>query len=85
VAAPHTYGGSVATWAAIAENHGGILCGLEMILCPRTVLFKGVAEPVWLASEGQARERGSTRTLCATIATGSGARAGVQSKARALG
>ena len=43
-----------------AENRWGILCGLEMILSPRTGLCKGLAEPMWLASEGQARERGST-------------------------
>src|SRR5262245_44023365 len=35
-----------------------------MMLCPRTVLGKEVAEPVRLASECQARERGSTRHLC---------------------
>ena len=46
---------------AIAENRWGVLCGLAMILYPRTGLCKGMAEPVWLASEGQARERGSTR------------------------
>ena len=46
---------------ASAENRWDILCGLEIILCPQTVLFKGMAEPVWLASEGQVRERGSTR------------------------
>jgi hypothetical protein len=38
-----------------------MLCGLDMTLCPRTVLFKGVAEPLRLASECQARGRGSTR------------------------
>jgi hypothetical protein len=46
---------------ASAENRGGILCGLERMLCPQTVLCKGMAEPGWLASEGQVRERGSTR------------------------
>jgi hypothetical protein len=34
----------------VQRTVGGILCGLEMILCPRTVLVKGVAEPVRLAS-----------------------------------
>jgi hypothetical protein len=38
-----------------------ILCGLEIMLCPRAGLFKGVAEPRRLTSEGPARERGSTR------------------------
>jgi hypothetical protein len=62
-----------------------ILCGLDMMLCPHTVLVKGVAKPVQLASSCQARERGSTRLLYATIATAEEARAGVQSKPRALG
>jgi hypothetical protein len=63
----------------------GLLCGLEIMLCPHTVLFKGLAERVRLASECQARGRGSTRRPCATIAACSKARAGVQSKPRALG
>src|SRR5215510_12065457 len=29
---------------------GGSRCGLERILCPRTVLFKGMVKPVRLAS-----------------------------------
>jgi hypothetical protein len=49
VAAPHTYCGSIATDVAMAENHGGLLCGLEIMLYPRTVPCKGVAEPMRLA------------------------------------
>ena len=41
----------------------GILCDLEMIPCPHTVLFIRLAEPLRLASECQARGRGSTRNL----------------------
>jgi hypothetical protein len=52
---------------------------------PYTILCKGVAERVPFASEVQARGRGSTRHPDATIAAGSGARAGVQSKPRAPG
>ena len=40
---------------------GGRLCGLAMMLSPRTGLCTGMAEPGWLASSGQARERGSPR------------------------
>jgi hypothetical protein len=61
------------------------LCGLEMLLCPRTVLGKGLAERVRLASSRPARGRGSPRRLCATLAVCSGARAGVQSTPRAPG
>ena len=43
---------------------GGMLCDLERMLCPRTGLLKGVAEPVRLASSCQTRERGSPRHLC---------------------
>jgi hypothetical protein len=60
-AAPNPYGGSVTTLGALAEAHGGILCGLERIGSPRTVLCQEMAEPGRLASAGQARERGSTR------------------------
>src|SRR5262249_4967352 len=44
----------------------GILCDLEIILCPHAGLFKRLAEQWLFASEGQARGRGSTRVLCAT-------------------
>ena len=47
-------------WRA-QSTMGGILCGLEILLCPRTVLLKEIAEPQRRASEGQARERDSTR------------------------
>src|SRR5262245_29627234 len=47
----------------MAENREGLLCGLEMMLYPRTVPCKGMAEPVRLASECQARERGSPHHL----------------------
>src|SRR5262245_32893823 len=40
---------------------GGILCGLEILLCPRPVLLKERAAPKRRARSGQARERGSTR------------------------
>ena len=39
-----------------------ILCDLEMISYPHTVLLKGLAEHGALASEAQARGRGSTHT-----------------------
>ena len=45
----------------MAEHRWGSLGGLAMMLDPRTGLCTGMAEPGWLASEGQARERGSTR------------------------
>ena len=61
VAAPNPYCGSVATGGARAENPGGILCGLAIMLCPQTVLCTGMAAPVCRASEGQARARGRTR------------------------
>ena len=38
-----------------------ILCDLEMLSYPHTVLRKGLAEHRALASEDQARGRGSTR------------------------
>src|SRR5262245_51222219 len=45
----------------VQRTIGGILCGLEIMVCPRTVLRKERAEPKRCASECQARERGSTR------------------------
>src|SRR5512134_1785107 len=39
----------------------GILCDLERIPYPHTVLRKSLAEHRWLASECRARGRGSTR------------------------
>jgi hypothetical protein len=62
-----------------------VLCGLEIILYPQTVLFKRVAERVPFASESQVRERGSTREPLTAIVVETRARAGVQSKARAPG
>jgi hypothetical protein len=50
-------------WWRLQRTVGVILCGLEMMLCPRTGLFKGVAMPVRRASSSQARERGSPRPL----------------------
>jgi hypothetical protein len=38
-----------------------LLCDLEMLSSPPTVLLKGLAEHRELASEAQARGRGSTR------------------------
>jgi len=38
-----------------------LLCDLAMMSYPHTVLRKGLAEPRALASEAQARGRGSTR------------------------
>jgi hypothetical protein len=61
------------------------LCDLEMMLCPHTVLFIRVAERVPLASERQARGRGSTRDLFVTIAASSGARAGCPIKRKGSG
>jgi hypothetical protein len=63
----------------------GLLCDLEIILYPRTVLFKGMAKRSALASSYQARERGSTRNLGRPIAICSRARASVQSKGQAQG
>jgi hypothetical protein len=63
VAAPNTYGGSVATAVASAENRWGILCGLEILLGPQTGLCTGGAAPVRLASSCQTRERGSPHHL----------------------
>jgi hypothetical protein len=60
-------------------------CDRASRVSPPTVLFNGVATPVPRARECQARARGSTRPLCATLATGSGARAGVQSTAQGSG
>ena len=68
MAAPHLYGGAVATVEALAENRWVIRCGLEMLRCPRTVLCKGVATPVRRAREPQARERGRPRQPSATLA-----------------
>jgi hypothetical protein len=45
---------------------GVILCDLEIMLCPHTVPLKRPAERVGLASECQARGRGSTRKPCAS-------------------
>src|SRR5262245_30069656 len=61
VAAPNTYRGAGTTVVVRAEYREGLLCGLESILCPHAVLFKGLAAPGCRASECQARERGSTR------------------------
>ena len=47
----------------VQRTIGGILCGLEIMLCPRTVLLKEMAEPKRRASSCQARERGSTRPV----------------------
>jgi hypothetical protein len=44
---------------------GVILCDLAIMLCPHTVLLTRPAEHVALASEWQARGRGSPRTPCA--------------------
>jgi hypothetical protein len=41
---------------------GGILCAREILPCPHPGLCKGGAESFALASAGQARGRGSTRT-----------------------
>jgi hypothetical protein len=43
---------------------GVLLCDLEIMLCPHTVLLKKRAERVGLASSCQARGRGSTRKPC---------------------
>jgi hypothetical protein len=62
-----------------------LLCDLEMMLYPSTVLFTRLAERWTSASERQARGRGSTREPFVTIAAASGARAGVQSSATVQG
>src|SRR5919106_803788 len=85
MAAPNTYGGSLAAATASAEAALGGLDDLETYRCPRTVLCKGVAERVPFASSSQARGRGSTRLLDTTIAAYTGAGADVQSKAKGSG
>jgi hypothetical protein len=50
-------------WWRLQSTVGVLLCGLEMMRCPRTGLFTGVARPVRRARESQARERGSPRPL----------------------
>ena len=47
----------------VQSTIGGILGGLDILLCPRTVLRKAMAEPTRRAREGQARERGSPRPV----------------------
>jgi hypothetical protein len=49
VAAPHTYRGSIATAMAMAAKHP-VLCDLEIMLGPCTVLFIRVAKRLPLAS-----------------------------------
>jgi hypothetical protein len=62
-----------------------VLCGLERMLYPQTVLGKSMAERAPFASESQVRGRGSTRAPLTTIVVEPRARAGIQSKARAPG
>jgi hypothetical protein len=85
VAAPNTYGGSLAAVTTSAETTQGGLCDLETYLYPRTVLCKEAAERVPFASSCQARGRGSTRQPDTTIAVCTRAGADVQSKGRAQG
>src|SRR6516162_4425054 len=70
---------------AVTESVGMVLCALETYRCPPAVLGKRGAAHVVCASEGQVRERSSTRQPLPTIAVYPGARAGVQSTARAQG
>jgi hypothetical protein len=44
-----------------------VLCGLEIMLYPQTVLCKRVAERASVASENQGRGRGSPRQPSTTI------------------
>src|SRR5712692_7219328 len=85
VAAPNTYGGSLAAETTSAETTQWSRCDRETSRCPHTVLCKEEAQRVRLSSEGQARERGSPRKPVATIAVWAGARAGVQSTRRDQG
>jgi hypothetical protein len=62
-----------------------VLCGLEIILSPHTVLFKRVAARAPFASESQVRERGSPREPWTTSVVYTRARAGVQSSAKDQG
>jgi hypothetical protein len=48
-------------WWRVQRTIGGLLCGLEIMVCPRTVLRTEMAAPQRRARECQARERGSTR------------------------
>ena len=69
----------------LQRTMGVILGDLEIMGCPRTVLFNGLAEEFERASAYQARGRGSTRDLVRAGAARSGARAGVQATRRAQG
>src|SRR5262249_43244997 len=62
-----------------------VLCGLDIMLYPQTVLCKRVAERAPFASESQVRERGSTREPLTTIVVETRARAGVQATAKDQG
>src|SRR5262245_55881485 len=70
---------------AVTESACIVLCALETYLCPHAVLCKRGAEHMVFASEVQVRERGSTRPPLPPSAVYQGARAGVQSTARAQG
>lgn len=63
VAAPHTYGGSVATGVTLAESPGGCLCARASMRGPPTVLLRRLAASLALARESRGRGRGRTRTL----------------------
>ena len=69
----------------VTESFSMVPCALETSLSPHAVLCKREATHVVCASEGQIRERGSTRQPEPTIAVCQGARAGVQSTARDQG
>jgi len=85
VSAPHTYCGSIASAAAIAEHPSGMLGGLEPSEGPHTVLVKAVAERIASAREGQLRGRGRTRPAWSSSVTAVGAGASVHAQARAQG
>jgi hypothetical protein len=60
-AAPDTYRGSIAAWAAMAADRSADRCALEILRCPHTVLGNARAERRAFASQDQARGRSSTR------------------------
>jgi hypothetical protein len=68
VAAPYPYRGSIAAHATTAAIATPGFCDLETYLFPHTVLCKDQAQRVALASERQARVRGSPRQPLTTIA-----------------
>ena len=63
VAAPPTYGGSVATGMTLAESPGGRLCARASMRGPPTVLRRRRAASLARARSSRGRGRGRPRTL----------------------